>query len=88
MRSTARSPAATSTPDAAYAARVILARLEGTPLPGPFVYRDKGNMAIVGRGSAIADLGWVRFSGPLAWVAWLGLHIAFLIGLPISVNEA
>lgn len=65
---------------AAYAARVILARLEGAPLPGPFVYRDKGNMAIVGRGSAIADLGWVRFSGPLAWVAWLGLHIAFLIG--------
>ncbi len=37
-------------------------------------------MAIVGRGSAIADLGWARFSGPLAWFAWLFLHIFMLIG--------
>jgi NADH dehydrogenase len=37
-------------------------------------------MAIVGRGAAIADLGWIRYSGPLAWLSWLGLHIAFLIG--------
>jgi NADH dehydrogenase len=37
-------------------------------------------MAIVGRGAAIADLGWVRFSGPLAWLAWLFLHIFMLIG--------
>jgi NADH dehydrogenase FAD-containing subunit len=37
-------------------------------------------MAIVGRGAAVADLGWIRFSGPAAWLAWLGLHIAFLIG--------
>lgn len=65
---------------AAYAARTILARVRGAAPPPPFSYRNKGNMAIVGRGSAVCDLGRVRFSGPLAWLAWLGLHIAFLIG--------
>ncbi|MEQ1729976.1 MAG: NAD(P)/FAD-dependent oxidoreductase [Vicinamibacterales bacterium] len=65
---------------AAYAARAIVAQVRGAaPLP-PFAYRNRGNMAIVGRGAAVADLGWIRFSGPLAWLAWLGLHIAFLIG--------
>jgi NADH dehydrogenase FAD-containing subunit len=65
---------------AAYVARVIVARVQGMRSPPAFVYRDKGNMAIVGRGAAVADLGWIRFSGPLAWLTWLGLHIAFLIG--------
>lgn len=65
---------------AAHVARVILANVQGRPAPPPFAYRNRGNMAIVGRGAAIADLGWVRFSGPLAWLTWLGLHIAFLIG--------
>ena len=37
-------------------------------------------MAIVGRGSAIADFGWVSFAGPLAWLSWLFLHIFMLIG--------
>jgi NADH dehydrogenase len=37
-------------------------------------------MAIVGRGSAIADLNWLRLSGPVAWLAWLFLHIWMLIG--------
>jgi NADH dehydrogenase len=37
-------------------------------------------MAIVGRRAAISDLGWVRFSGVLAWLAWLFLHIFMLIG--------
>jgi NADH dehydrogenase len=65
---------------ATYAARVILAREGGSPAPDAFTYHNRGNMAIVGRGAAVADLGWVRFSGPLAWLAWLGLHITFLIG--------
>jgi NADH:ubiquinone reductase (H+-translocating) len=65
--------------EAAHAARMILERVSGQATE-PFVYRDKGNMAIVGRGSAIADLNWVRFSGPLAWLAWLFLHIFMLIG--------
>jgi NADH:ubiquinone reductase (H+-translocating) len=61
------------------AASNILRRLDGKP-PQPFVYRNLGNMAIVGRMAAIADLGWTRFSGPLAWFAWLFLHIVMLIG--------
>ena len=64
---------------AAHAARTILRRLRGEPA-APFVYRDKGSMAIVGRGAAIADLGWIRFSGVLAWLAWLFLHIVMLVG--------
>jgi NADH dehydrogenase len=37
-------------------------------------------MAIVGRGSAVADLGWIRLTGVLGWLAWLVLHIVKLIG--------
>ena len=61
------------------AATNIVRRLAGQPSQ-PFVYRNLGNMAIVGRMAAIADLGWSRFSGPLAWFAWLFLHIVMLIG--------
>jgi NADH dehydrogenase len=63
----------------AHAARAILQRMKGEP-SRPFVYRDKGSMAIIGRGSAVADVHGVRFSGPLAWLAWLFLHIFELIG--------
>ena len=64
---------------ATHAARVILNRLQGRSSPA-FVYHDKGSMAIVGRGAAVADLGWVRFSGVIAWLSWLFLHIVQLIG--------
>lgn len=64
---------------ARHAARTILARIGGTP-SSRFVYRDKGNMAIVGRGAAVADLGWIRFAGFPAWLAWLFLHIVMLVG--------
>jgi len=64
---------------AAHVARGILRRVRGEQTT-PFVYRDKGNLAIVGRGAAIADLGWVRFSGVVAWFFWLFLHIFELIG--------
>ena len=64
---------------AAHAARMILRRIAGQP-PEPFGYRDLGNMAIVGRGSAIADLGWVHLTGVIGWLAWLFLHILKLIG--------
>ena len=64
---------------AAHAARTILRRLDGETST-PFVYRNLGNMAIVGRNAAVADLNWARFSGFLAWLAWLFLHIFMLIG--------
>ncbi len=62
-----------------HAALQILRSLEGrTSLP--FRYRDKGNMATIGRAAAVADLGWLRLSGWIAWVAWLSLHILKLVG--------
>jgi NADH dehydrogenase len=64
---------------AAHAARTIANRERGVSTV-PFVFRDKGSMAIVGRRSALADLGWIAFSGTLAWLAWLFLHIFMLIG--------
>ena len=71
--------AQTAMQGAAHAARTILATLRGNTRAS-FKYHDRGSMAIVGRGAAIADLGWTRFSGILAWFAWLFLHIFMLIG--------
>ncbi len=71
--------AQTAMQQASLVARNILREARGLSRL-PFVYRDRGSMAIIGRGSAIADLGWTRFSGPLAWLAWLFLHIVMLIG--------
>jgi NADH dehydrogenase len=62
-----------------HAARTILRRVKGEP-SSVFTYYDKGNLAIIGRGSAIADIRGLRFSGPIAWLAWLFLHIFELIG--------
>jgi NADH:ubiquinone reductase (H+-translocating) len=65
---------------AAAAAVTNIARaLAGQP-PLPFRYRDKGVMATIGRKEAIAQVGPLRLSGFLAWLAWLGLHIVELIG--------
>ena len=46
----------------------------------PFKYRDKGSLATIGRAAAVADFGKVRFGGFMAWMAWLLIHIFFLIG--------
>lgn len=46
----------------------------------PFRYRDKGSLATIGRARAVADFGRVRFGGFVAWLAWLGVHIFYLIG--------
>jgi NADH:ubiquinone reductase (H+-translocating) len=71
--------AQTAMQQAAHAARNIV-RLTRGETPTPFRYRDLGSLAIVGRGSAVADLGRLRFSGPIAWLVWLFLHIFMLIG--------
>jgi NADH dehydrogenase len=62
-----------------YAAKLVRARLRGREL-GPFRYRDKGNLATIGRARAVADLHWVKASGFPAWVLWLVIHIWYLIG--------
>lgn len=61
-----------------YVAGVIAARLAGRPTPH-FHYVNRGNMATIGRAAAVADLGWIRFSGYPAWLAWLFVHLVFLI---------
>jgi NADH dehydrogenase len=54
-----------------------LIRSEGTV---PFRYRDRGTLATIGRAAAVAEFGRVRLSGFIAWLAWLSIHIYFLIG--------
>ncbi len=63
-----------------YVADVIRRRVTGRPQPKPFWYWDKGDLAIVGRTYAVADLRFVRFAGFLGWALWAGVHIYFLIG--------
>jgi NADH dehydrogenase len=63
-----------------YVGRAIIRRLEREPGSGPFVYFDKGNLATVGRAFAVLEVGKIKMSGFLAWVAWLAIHIFFLIG--------
>lgn len=46
----------------------------------PFYYFDKGNLATIGRAKAVADFGFIRFSGFFAWLIWVFVHILFLIG--------
>lgn len=62
-----------------FAARQIKRSLAGKPRE-IFVYRDKGTLATIGRSRAVADLGKLQFSGYLAWLAWLFIHLFFLIG--------
>ena len=62
-----------------HAARNILRSLAGQPLL-PFRYLDKGSLATIGRRAAVADFGRIRLWGLPAWLAWLGIHIFFLIG--------
>jgi NADH dehydrogenase FAD-containing subunit len=64
-----------------YVARTIAARLSGRPAPPPFRYRDWGNMATIGRKSAVCDFGRVRLTGFPAWIVWGAAHVYFLIGL-------
>ena len=64
-----------------YVANVIGKRIsKSSGAPRPFRYVDKGNLATVGRGFAIVDLGWWQLQGRVAWFAWLGVHIYYLIG--------
>jgi NADH:ubiquinone reductase (H+-translocating) len=62
-----------------HSARNIRRAIAGKPHL-PFKYVDLGNMATIGRGFAIADFGWLRLKGWIAWLAWLFVHIMNLIG--------
>ena len=63
----------------AYAAKVIRARLEGKPAPPPFHYFTKGEMAVIGRAAAVANIFGVHVSGLLAWLMWLFIHLIYIV---------
>ena len=65
--------------EGAYVAKVIKRRLAGGGALAPFRYRDKGNLAVVGRSWAVADINGMQLTGFPAWLVWAGVHIAFLV---------
>jgi NADH dehydrogenase len=67
------------------AAKNVLASVEGTER-APFRYRDKGMMATIGKHRAIAQTGRLRLTGLVAWLAWLFIHILYLIGFKNRVT--
>jgi NADH dehydrogenase len=62
-----------------YVARRIAAQAAGRSMPGPFRYSHKGTMATIGRKAAVADLRVVHLSGLPAWLAWLFIHLLYLV---------
>lgn len=61
-----------------YVARLVQKRLDHQPLP-KFAYKDSGNLAVIGRHSAVVNFPWTKLTGFPAWVVWLFVHIFFLI---------
>jgi NADH dehydrogenase len=74
----------------AHAARLILHELKKERLSPAgreaFTYYDKGTMATIGRSAAVAEIGRFKFSGFPAWIAWLGVHLVFLIGFRSKIS--
>jgi len=63
-----------------YVARQLVRRARNES-PEAFAYRDKGQMATIGRRKAVVEIrSWLRFSGSIAWLTWLALHLAYLSG--------
>ncbi len=62
-----------------YAAHTIRARLEGKKDPPPFHYLDKGDMAVIGRAAAVANIFGLHFWGLPAWLIWLFIHLLYIV---------
>ena len=62
-----------------YAAEVILSRLRKESKPAPFHYFDKGDMAVIGRAAAVANVFGLHISGLLAWLTWLFIHLMYIV---------
>jgi NADH:ubiquinone reductase (H+-translocating) len=58
---------------------VIRARLERKPKPRPFHYFDKGDMAVIGRAAAVANIFGFHVSGLPAWLIWLFIHLMYIV---------
>jgi NADH dehydrogenase len=61
-----------------YVARTIRRRLKGEPVT-PFRYFNKGSLATIGRNSAVAEVGPLKFSGYFAWLTWLFVHLLYIV---------
>ena len=68
-----------------YVASVLAARIARRPAPPPFVYRDAGNLATIGRQRAVIEFPFFTLRGWLAWWIWGFAHIYFLVGVPSPV---
>jgi NADH:ubiquinone reductase (H+-translocating) len=69
-----------------HVAKQIERRLEGLPSK-PFRYKDKGSMATIGRNAAVTQLpNGIKLTGPIGWLAWLGLHLLYLVGFRNRAN--
>jgi len=70
----------TAMQQARHVAKLIVGELKGEKARAPFRYHDKGSMATIGRSRAIAQVGKLKLSGTLAWLAWLLVHLVYLVG--------
>ena len=71
-----------------YVAKAVKAELKGADPAArePFHYFDKGSMATVSRFSAVAKIGPLEFGGFIAWLAWLVLHLVYLVGFKTKIT--
>jgi len=70
----------------AYVAKVIRARVAGKPAPPPFRYFNKGEMAVIGRAAAVANIFGIHVSGLLAWLMWLFIHLIYIVEFQSRVS--
>ena len=63
----------------AYAAKAIVRKVKGKPEPGPFNYFDKGNLAVIGRAAAVANVFGVHLWGLPAWLVWASVHLLYIV---------
>jgi NADH dehydrogenase len=62
-----------------YAAKAIVRKIEGKPVPKPFKYFDKGNLAVIGRAAAVANVFGVHLWGLPAWLVWAFIHLMYIV---------
>ncbi len=63
----------------AYAAKIIAKRVKGQPEGKPFKYFNKGDIAVIGRAAAVANVFGVHLSGFIAWLVWLFIHLLYIV---------
>lgn len=62
-----------------YLGRLLAAEIQGAAIPGPFVFKNRGNTAVVGRHAAVFDFGTWRLKGLIAWFVWAFIHVYLLV---------